>query len=47
MGVWSVGNEGDGLAHSSELHVVVRDAADVGGPLGPRLADAALSGGEL
>jgi len=43
----SVGDAGDGLAHSSELYVVVRDAADVAGPLGRRLADAALRGGEL
>jgi hypothetical protein len=43
----SVRDPGDGLAHSSELDVVVRDAAAVTGPLGPRLAEAALCGGEL
>jgi hypothetical protein len=42
-----VGDASDGFAHSSELDVVVRDAADVAGPLGRRLADAALRGGEL
>jgi hypothetical protein len=43
----SVRDPGDGLAHSSELDVVVRNAPDVAGPLGPRLADAALCSGEL
>jgi hypothetical protein len=47
MGTRSVRDPGDGLAHSSELDVVVRDAPDVAGPLGPQLADAALCSGEL
>jgi hypothetical protein len=42
-----VGDADDRLAHQSKLDVVVRDAADVAGPLGRRLADAALRGGEL
>jgi hypothetical protein len=43
----SVGYPGDGLAHSSELDAVGRDAAGVGRLLVSRLADAALRGGEL
>jgi hypothetical protein len=43
----SVGDASDGLADSSQLDVVMRDAADVAERLGLRLADAALRGGEL
>ena len=47
-GAGLVGDAGDRLAHSSELDVVMMgDAANVGGPLRHRLADAALRAGEL
>ena len=42
-----VRDTGNGLAHASKLNTMVRDAADVGGSLRRRLADAALCGGEL